>query len=381
MQSTAKFKRAGTHLSIQGQFALSRLRPILSSCAFALSLGISSPSMAQLLFGSSSNVTEYTLPNLISGPCEIEFDNNGMAWIEEVTGNAITRFDPQSGAFTRYPLPQPLAVPGGLEIGPDGAVWFPQLTTNVITRLEPSDGSMQDFPIPYGQLATGPISAGVAVASDMASGPDNGVWFSMSGTNAIGRIDVATKEIEIIPISDPLSTVVVLTQIIQRGPGNTMVMSLGEANKIATIDVFTREIKEYSIPTPAAFPQGVTTDRQGNIWFTETLAQKFGRLNVETGEITEYDILALRTQLPLSLGNPLPFPGPIREGSDGKIYFAQGGFEAGNKIGQFDPSTNKFKEFVIPTPLAGICDINNSQDGEIWFGEFTGNKIGKLKIN
>ncbi|MCY1308027.1 hypothetical protein D9M70_580040 [compost metagenome] len=85
--------------------------------------------------------------------------------------------------------------------------------------------------------------------------------------------------------------------------------------------------------------------------------------------------------MPLSLGNPLPFPGPIREGSDGKIYFAEGGFEGGNKIGQYDPATNKFKEFVVPTPLAGICDINNSQDGEIWFGEFTGNKIGKLKIN
>lgn len=381
MQSSAKLELAGTYLSGGGRFSSSWGRAIVSSCVLALSLGTSSPSTAQLLSGPSSQVTEYALPNLIAGPCEIEFDHYGIAWIEEVTGNAISRFDPQSGDFTRYPLSQPMAVPGGIEIGPDGAVWFPQIAANVITRLEPADGSMQSFPIPYGQLVTGPITAGVAVASDMATGPDNAVWFSMSGTNAVGRIDVATKEIEIIPIGDPLSTTVALTQIIQRGPATTMVISMGAANKIATIDVFTREVTEYVVPTPAAVPQGVTTDRQGNIWFTETAAHKFGRLNVGTGEITEYDILELRNQLPLSLGNPLPFPGPIREGSDGKIYFAEGGFEGGNKIGQFDPSTNKFKEFVVPTPLAGICDINNSQDGQIWFGEFTGNKIGKLKID
>jgi hypothetical protein len=34
----------------------------------------------------------------------------------------------------------------------------------------------------------------------------------------------------------------------------------------------------------------------------------------------------------------------------------------------------------VPTPLAGICDINNTQHGAIWFGEFTGNAIGKLSI-
>lgn len=382
MHFSTKAGRAGAHQAPSRPFPLLRRSAILSICAGAAALAFASQGMAQLLPGPSPEVTEHALPNLLAGPCEIEFDGNGKAWIEEITGNAISRFDPQTGSFTRFPLAQPLAVPGGIEVGPDGAIWFPQLTTNVITRLDPSNGSMQNYPIPYGQLVTGPVTAGVAVASDMATGKDNAVWFSMSGTNAVGRIDVATKQIEIIPLPTPLSTVVVLTQIIQPGPGNTMVMSLGEANKIATIDVFTRQITEYVVPTPVALPQGVTTDRNGDIWFTETAAQKLGRLNVSTGVITEYNILTLRGQLPISLtlGNPLPFPGPIREGSDSKIYFAQGGFQGGNKIGQFDPSTNVYKEFVVPTPLAGICDVNNSQNGEIWFGEFTGNSIGKLRI-
>ena len=337
--------------------------------------------MAGEVLAASPAVTEYALPNLLAGPCEIEFDHNGNAWVEEILGNAISRFNPTTGEFTRFPLAQPLALPGGIEIGPDGAVWFPEITANKITRLDPADGSMQSYTIPNGLLVDGDLTVGVAVATDMASGKDNGVWFSTSGVNSIGRIDVDTKQIDMFPLPIPLSSVIILTQIIQPGPGNTMVMSLGEANKIATIDVFTHDITLYDIPTPAALPQGVTTDRNGLIWFTESAAGKFGSLDVSSGAITEYSILALRKNpLPLTLGNPLPFPGPIREGSDGKIYFAEGGFEAGNKIGQFDPATGDFKEFVVPTAAAGICDINNSQDGAIWFGELTGNRIGKLSI-
>jgi len=327
-------------------------------------------------------VTEYQLPNPASGPCEVEFDNAGRAWLEEVTGNAITRFDPATESFKRFPVEQPLTVPGGMEFGPDGGLWFAQVVGNVMTRLDPSDGSMQSFVIPEGLRVTAPLTAGTAFGSDVITGKDNAMWFSMSGVAALGRVDLATHKISVIPLPTPLSTTSLITQIIQPGPGNLLVVSLGAANKIATIDVFTREIKEYTVPTPDAVPQGVTTDRLGKIWFTESAGQKFGWLDVATGQIKEYDVLTLRglAGISTSLGDPLPFPGPIRQGSDGKIYFAQGGFEGGNKIGQFDPKTGAYREFAVDTPLAGICDINNTQRGAIWFGEFSGNGIGKLAI-
>ncbi|MFI5623283.1 hypothetical protein ACIA03_07440 [Nocardioides sp. NPDC051685] len=324
--------------------------------------------------------SEYRLPEPVSGPCEIEFDDDGRAWIEEVTGNAITRFDPSSKQFTRFPVDQPLSVPGGMEIGPDGGLWFAQVSRNLITRLDPADGSMESSTIPAALRITAPLQAGTALASDVTTGKDGAMWFTMSGVAALGRVDIETREVEVIPLPTPLSTTTLITQIIQPGPGNLLVVSLGAANKIATIDVFTRQIKEYVVPTAASLPQGVTTDRHGRVWFTESLGQKFGWLDIATGKIKEFSILELRGLGDLSLGNPLPFPGPIREGSDGKIYIAQGGFEGGNKIGQFDPSTGAYREFVVPTPMAGICDLNSTQDGAIWFGEFTGNAIGRLDI-
>lgn len=358
------------------------LRKCMAASSIVALLGIA-PAQGQLISTPSPQVTEFPLPNPAVAPCEIEFDRSGKAWIEEVVGNAISRFDPATGVWARFPLRQPAATPGGIEIGPDNGIWFPELTTNQITRIDATTGEMQSYSIPLGRIVSGTVNVGAAVATDMATGKDNAIWFSMSGSAAIGRIDLTTKQIEVVSLPTPLSTVSALTQIIQPGPGNLLVISLAAANKLLTIDVFTREIKEYVVPTLAALPQGVTTDRDGLIWFTESAGQKIGTLDITTGKITEYNLLALRGPLPVSvsLGNPLPLPGPIRQGSDGKIYFAEGGFEGGNKIGRFDPVTKTLKEFVVPTPLAGICDINNSQDGGIWFGALTGNRIGRLSID
>jgi len=352
----------------------------IAACMMAAGLISTVPEAAAQLTG-SPQIQEYPLPNLAAGPCEVHFDTHGITWIEDITGMAISRFDRSTQQFTTFPLANPVGLPGGMSMGPDGALWFPQVTANVITRLDTSNGSMQSYPIPVGQVVTAPTPLGIALSSAIAPGADGAMWFSMSGINDIGRIDVNTKQITLFPLPVPLSSVNIATQIIKPGPGNTMVISLSAANMIATIDVFTHAIKEYPIPTPAALPQGVITDTQGIIWFTETAAQKFGKLDVSTGTITEYDMLALEglnLGTTLTLGNPLPLPGPIRQGSDGNIYIAEGGFEGGNKIAQYNPTTGAFKEFATPTAIAGICDITSTQPGEIWFGELTGNKLGKL---
>jgi hypothetical protein len=52
----------------------------------------------------------------------------------------------------------------------------------------------------------------------------------------------------------------------------------------------------------------------------------------------------------------------------------------GNKVGQYDPRTNKLREFTTPTPLSAPCDLNNQQDGAIQFAELTGNRVARLDI-
>lgn len=322
-------------------------------------------------------IYEYPPTVPLATPCEIEFDASGIAWVEEIAGNAITRLDPATGAMRRFPLTNPAGLPSGMEFGPDGYLWFSEVAGNAIVRLDPADGSMEEFPMPYTGTVLDDLPLGIRATIDVSGNKDRGMWFTMAGLNAIGRIDIDTKEFT----SYPLPTPGAVPLIIQPGPGNTMVFSELLGNKVATIDVTTKEIREYPVPTPASLVQGVTTAADGTIWWTGTGGQQLGTVDVTTGRVTEIPIIPLRRNgpLPISLGNPLPMPGPVRIGSDGKVYFAEGNLVfGGNKIGQYDPRTRRLNEYATPTPVSAPCDLNNQNPGAIFFGEFTGNRVGRL---
>ena len=49
-------------------------------------------------------------------------------------------------------------------------------------------------------------------------------------------------------------------------------------------------IKEFVMPTPNASLRGVTSARDGDLWFTENSANKIGRMAPDGTLIGEYDI-------------------------------------------------------------------------------------------
>ena len=48
-------------------------------------------------------------------------------------------------------------------------------------------------------------------------------------------------------------------------------------------------IKEYKIPTPCTQPLAITTDPDGNIWFTETNGVRIAKFDPNNEIFTEYD--------------------------------------------------------------------------------------------
>jgi streptogramin lyase len=64
---------------------------------------------------------------------------------------------------------------------------------------------------------------------------------------------------------------------------------------------------------------------------------------------------------------------------DGNVWFTEG---LANKIGRITPSGTG-SEFPVPTayspgPLPGLIGITVGPDGNIWFAEYTNKKIGVL---
>ena len=122
-------------------------------------------------------------------------------------------------------------------------------------------------------------------------------------------------------------------------------------------------IHEFPIPTPASHPSFIATGPDGDLYFTETVADRIGRLDPKTGAIAEF-------RVPTVNGSPLG----IATGSDGNVWFTE---DRAGKIGRLNPGTGAIKEFAIPTPHSGPIAITAGPGGDLFFAEQAG-KIGRI---
>src|SRR5262249_60777646 len=66
-------------------------------------------------------------------------------------------------------------------------------------------------------------------------------------------------------------------------------------------------------------------------------------------------------------------PVGITAGPDGNLWFTE---QMGNKIGRITPA-GAITEFVVPAAGSGPNGIAGGPDGALWFTEFLGNNIGR----
>lgn len=123
-------------------------------------------------------------------------------------------------------------------------------------------------------------------------------------------------------------------------------------------------IVEYSIPTPRSAPHCLVAAPDGLIWFVEIGANKLGRFDPRTERFAEWE-----------LPTPESRPHGIAWAADGRLYITE---QAGNKIAAFDPRTERFTEYPVPSAGAGPHTPIDGPDGMVWFTEQRGNRIGRL---
>lgn len=109
---------------------------------------------------------------------------------------------------------------------------------------------------------------------------------------------------------------------------------------------------------PSGWPTYMTAGPDGNVWFTEDVNNKIGRIT-PSGTVSEF---------------PLPtsdnWPTRIAGGADGNLWFTERG-----KIGRITPS-GSITEFPLPDYQGGPWDITAAPDGNLWFTEYA--KIGRI---
>ncbi len=125
-----------------------------------------------------------------------------------------------------------------------------------------------------------------------------------------------------------------------------------------------------TLPTGNADPTDVTVVQTGGhqeVWFTESGADKIGRLsytNTASYTFQEYTLPAGSRPLNLVSGG-------------GFIWYTAPG---ANSIGRLDPASRQVVTFTVPTADSYPADLDRTPDGTIWFTEMKANQIGRLVV-
>ena len=121
-------------------------------------------------------------------------------------------------------------------------------------------------------------------------------------------------------------------------------------------------ISEFSVTSAGDAPWFIAVGPDHNLWFTEHVGSKIGRL-VIGGDVTEFEIPTADS-----------VPECIVAGPDGALWFTENG---GNKIGRVT-TDGSFGEFNVPTANSALDGIALGSDGNIWFTEFNTGRIGRI---
>jgi virginiamycin B lyase len=222
-------------------------------------------------------------PNSPKGDLALRTDEDGNLWIGMLQQGAAGKFDRKTGTFQTYSLP-PEFEKDYTQINQvdayhskvDGRVWVHESGTYSLHRLDPATGKFEDYFQPFPQPSPN--------IYDVISDAQNNAYFTVSGNDQIGYIDVKTKKITLhkTPTADS-------------GPRRGSLDSRGRVwfgefrgNRIGMFDPETQRIQEWVPPTPWAYPYDVVADKNGEAWAGSVFTDRVTRLDPKTGQMTDY---------------------------------------------------------------------------------------------
>ena len=113
---------------------------------------------------------------------------------------------------------------------------------------------------------------------------------------------------------------------------------------------------------------GMPVDSQNNVWLLENGNNRIGKVDAKTNVATIWT--ATEEQ------GSRPRRGRFDE--QDRLIFAMYG---AHKVGMFDPKTEKFKEWKIPTPWSAPYDAQSDKAGFAWTGSMINDHVSRINMN
>ena len=298
---------------------------------------------------------EWEVPTPDSRPHDPLAASDGSIWYTGMNANVLGRFDPKTQQFKEFKLKTAASGPHGLAEDRAGNIWFTANTKGYIGKLDPKTGQINEYPMPD-PAARDPHTPVFDQKGQL--------WFTIQGANKVGRFIPASGELTLrdspTPRSLPYGMVV-------DSKGVPFYVEFG-ANKVASINPQTMVIREWTLPNADSRPRRVAIDANDIIWYSDYSRGFLGRLDPVTGKVSEWPSPGGRQSEPYGITV-----------IGGMVWYSESGV-APNTVVRFDPGTESFQTWKIPSGGGVVRNVSVTKDGNLVLAESGVNKIALVEI-
>jgi len=192
------------------------------------------------------------------------------------------------------------------------------------------------------------------------------IWFTVQGGNFVGRLTVASRQVELIRVPTPGAR----PYGIAIAPDGTPWIALFGTNKLASVDPETLALVEHQLPADAARPRRLEVASDGRLYYVDYARGTLGRLDPAKGAIEEWP-------MPSGAGAR---PYAMTVDAADRVWFVETGVSPNLFVG-FDPVEESFFS-VTPIPSGGGSVrhmVYHRASGSVWFGT-DGNTLGRALV-
>jgi len=311
---------------------------------------------AVLIPGSASvSIKEWVVPSLGSRPHDPIATPDGAIWWTGQWANVLGRLDPKTGAMKEFPLKTPASGPHGLAADAAGNIWYTGNSKAHVGKLDPKTGTVTEYPMPD-PAARDPHTP-IFDQKGM-------LWFTLQQANMVGRLNPQTGDIKLVTMpsarSLPYGMVVSST-------GVPFLVEFG-ANRVASFDPVTMAITEYPLPNAESRPRRIAITSDDAIWYSDYSRGYLGRLDPKTGAVKEWP----------SPSGPRSQPYGITVSKD-IVWYSESAVRP-NTIVRFDPKTEKFQTWAIPSGGGVVRNMMTTRDGNLALACSGVNRVALVEI-
>ncbi|HEY7734048.1 MAG TPA: hypothetical protein VIB07_04585 [Nitrososphaera sp.] len=354
---------------------------------------------------STAYVSEFQLPSECQMPLAVEVDGN-QVWYVSTKEGILGSYNIAEGKFEKeneipsWPArssPTSFSMSWAARADGNGNIWFTDERQKALWKFNKSDQTFEVFSVPAN------LPAGIDFDSD------GNIYFIGVQSRSIFVGDVSkmkngTSE-GITEIAMPLegfpgidSKLITTGSLVVDRTNNDVWLSLlafQQKGQLFKYDLDAGRVETIvDLPSDLASPVGMILDASGNLWVTDHGTSIFFKYDSASGEITKFvtSIASPRIYGGTTPPNAYTLPYWIQMSpDDGALWFNQ---HTGNKMARFDPEELVLTEYWIPSQngnwavgclegsttcgLANGLQFSSGENGQVWFTEWTQNKIGRV---